>query len=219
MKLLSVNVSLPRPVDYQGRTVETGIFKSPVSGRVPVRRLNLDGDGQADLTGHGGVNRAVYAYPYEHYGHWAVELGRDDFSYGQFGENLTVEGLTEETVYIGDVIRIGTARLEVSQPRPPCFKLGLRMGQPTFPKAFLASGRVGFYLRVLEEGEIGAGDDIFREALGVGRMTVREISHLLHFDKGNREAAARAAELPALSQPWRESFAGLAGKPSTTSGL
>ena len=218
MKLRSVNVSLPRPAEYQGRTVETGIFKSPLSGRVLVRRLNIDGDGQADLTGHGGVNRAVYAYSYEHYGHWAAELGRDDFPYGQFGENLTVEGLTEETVYIGDVFRIGTARLEVSQPRPPCFKLGLRMGRPTFPKAFLASGRVGFYLRVLEEGEIGAGDAIFREALGVGRMTVREISHLLHFDKSNREAAARAAELPALSQPWRESFAGLVGTPGTTPG-
>ncbi len=206
MRLRSVNVALPREVDAGGRKVLTGIFKAPVQSRVRVRRLNIDGDGQADLVNHGGEYLAVYAYPFENYGYWEGELGRDDLRPGQFGENLTTEGLLEDAVHIGDVLRIGGATLEVSQPRPPCFKLGIRMGLPTFPKQFLASGRVGFYLRVLEEGEIGAGDAIERVSLGPERMTVRETSHLMYFDKTNREEAARALRIEALSPAWREAF-------------
>ena len=159
MRLLSVNVSPPKEVLHGSETVETGIFKEPVAGRVMLRELNLDGDGQADLINHGGVHQAVYAYPIEHYDYWRRELGREDFGFGQFGENFTVEGMPEDEVHIGDVFRVGgDALVEVSQPRTPCFKLGIRMGLPRFPKLFLKSGRIGFFLRVLEEGEVGAGD-------------------------------------------------------------
>ena len=162
MRLLSVNVSYPMEVVHRRKTVSTGIFKEPVSGRVMLREFNLDGDGQADLVNHGGLHRAVYAYTVEHYDYWGRDLVRDDLSFGQFGENFTVEGMTEDDVHIGDVFRVGDALVEVSQPRPPCFKLGIKMGMSHFPKLFLASGRVGFYLRVLEEGEVGAGDGIER---------------------------------------------------------
>ena len=160
MKLISVNVGLPRPVPYQDGIVSTGIYKESVAGPVWVRRLNLDGDGQADLKVHGGEHKAVYAYPLEHYAFWSRELGRNDLGYGQFGENLTVEGLLEEQVNIGDVYRIGKALLQVSQPRAPCFKLGIRMGDARFPARFPAANRTGFYLRVLEEGRVAAGDAI-----------------------------------------------------------
>src|SRR5919202_937209 len=162
MKLLSVNVSLPRKVPHGRKTVSTGIFKEPVAGRIMLRTLNLDGDGQADLVNHGGIYRAVYVYSIENYGYWQRELGRTDFSFGQFGENFTVEGMLEDDVYVGDVFRVGEALVEVTQPRPPCFKLGIKMGMAEFPKLFLASGRVGFYLRILEEGEVGAGDSFER---------------------------------------------------------
>ena len=177
MRLLAVHVGRPRDVAQRGRIVRTAIFKEPVLFRVAVRRLNLDGDRQADLRVHGGPDKAVYAYDLGGYEYWRREL-RVDFPFGQFGENLTVEGMPETEVHIGDAYRIGSAVLQVSQPRSPCFKLALKMERPAFLKAFLASGRTGFYFRVLEEGEIGVGDDIRllsreSESVTVERMTRR----------------------------------------------
>jgi MOSC domain-containing protein YiiM len=160
MQLVSVNVSLPRTLQLGGRRLTTGIFKEPVPGRVMLRTLNLDGDGQADPRYHGGPDKAAYAYPLEHYERWKSELGRDDLPFGQFGENFTISGMLEDRVRIGDVYRIGGAQVQVTDPRAPCFKLGLKMGSRDFQKLFLASGRLGFYLRVLEEGDVGAGDPI-----------------------------------------------------------
>ena len=206
MKLISVNVSQPKEVSYNGKRIKTGIFKEPVSGRTMMRRLNIDGDGQGDPSVHGGVHKAVYVYPIEHYDYWKQALGRDDLTYGKFGENLTVEGMSEDTVHIGDVFRIGEALVEVSQPRVPCFKLGIKMGNPQIVKPFLESKRVGFYVRVLEEGEVGAGDTIERTKVGAGQMTVKEIVHLRHLDNTNTGAAEKAANLPALTPSWRDSF-------------
>jgi MOSC domain-containing protein YiiM len=203
MKLLSVNVSLPKEAPYRGETLYTGIYKQPLAGRVMLRRLNLDGDGQADLEAHGGPDKAVYAYPCEHYAYWSGELGRDDFSFGQFGENFTTEGLLEDAVCIGDVYRIGGALVEVSQPRAPCYKLAHKMNLPTFVKQFTKAERVGFYLRVLEEGEVCAGDAITRISGGPEQMSVREVFHLLHFDKRNTAQAQRALRIPALAAAWR----------------
>ncbi len=203
MKLVSLNVSLPKTVEFRGQTVSTSIFKEPVRGRHLVRRLSLEGDWQADLRYHGGLNKAVYAYPSEHYPFWAQELRRDDLRPGQFGENLTLEGLTEDTVHLGDVFRVGSTLLQVTQPRIPCFKLGIKMGDPFFPKRFLASGRTGFYLRVLEEGEVGAGDllELVEKTDG---LTVRELWHLVHIDKENVEGARVALRCQALGREWRE---------------
>ena len=181
-----------------------------------LRTLNLDGDGQADLVNHGGVNRAAYVYPVEHYDYWRRELGRTDFDFGQFGENFTVEGMLEDNVHIGDVFRVGSALVEVSQPRPPCFKLGTKMGLPRFPKLFLASGRVGFYLRVLEEGEVGAGDVFEQTKSDPERVTVRKMSHLLFFDPENLEGAKQALRIRALSPGWRQSFEERLVKAGTT---
>ena len=206
MKLLSVNVSQPKEVLHNGKHIRTGIFKEPVSGRTMMRRLNLDGDGQGDPSVHGGVHKAVYVYPIEHYHYWKRELDRDDLTYGKFGENLTVEGMLEDTVHIGDVFRISEALVEVSQPRVPCFKLGIKMRDPQIVKPFLASERVGFYVRVLEEGEVGAGDAIERTKVGEGQMTVKEIVHLRHFDTTNAANAKKAANLPALTPSWRDAF-------------
>ncbi len=206
MKLLSVNVSPPTEVVHGGKTVTTGIFKEPVDGRVMLRTLNLDGDGQADLTGHGGIYKAAYAYSVENYDHWRRELGRTDFAFGQFGENFTVEGMLEDEIHVGDVFRVGSALVEVTQPRVPCYKLGIKMELPGFVKMFLASCRVGFYLRVLEEGEVGAGDVFDRVRTDPERMTVREICRLLYFDPENLEGARKALRIRALSPGWRQSF-------------
>ena len=206
MQLLSVNVSLPREVAHGSETVSSGIFKEPVADRVMLRRSNLEGDGQADLENHGGIYRAAYAYSIENYDHWRRELSRADLTFGQFGENFTVEGMVEDDIHIGDVFRVGDALVEVTQPRPPCFKLGIKMGMAGFPKMFLASGRVGFYLRVLEEGGVGAGDAFERVESDPGRMTVREMSHLLFFEPKNLEGAKRALRVRALSPGWRDSF-------------
>ena len=206
MKLLSVNVSLPKEVPHGRNAVSTGIFKEPVEGRVVLRTTNLDGDGQADLENHGGVDRAAYAYSIKNYDHWRRELGRDKFAFGQFGENFTVEGMVEDDIYIGDVFRVGDALVEVSQPRPPCFKLGIKMGMAGFPKLFLASGRVGFYLRVLEEGEVGARDAFERVESNPEQVSVREMSRLLFFEPENLEGAKRALRVRALSPGWRDSF-------------
>ncbi len=206
MRILSVNVGLPAELSHAGRTVVTGIVKEPVQGRVAAGPQGLTGDGQADLTVHGGVDKAVYAYPLEHYAHWEVELGRDDLAPGRFGENLTVEGLTEDEVMIGDLLRGEDALFEVSQPRMPCFKLGMRMGDPTFLKPFLRSGRVGFYLRVIEPGTVGAGDVLARERAAEGSMSVRDVALLL-LDDASPEDLERGAAIGALPLGWREGFA------------
>jgi MOSC domain-containing protein YiiM len=204
--LLSVNVGKPRDIAHGDETVTTGIFKRPVAGPVRLRTLNLDGDEQADLSVHGGIYKAAYVYSADHYESWRAELGRDDLEHGAFGENFTVAGWTEKDVFIGDVFRIGTARVEVSQPRMPCFKLGLRMDDPKFPKRFLASGRTGFYLRVLDEGEVEAGQAMVRIGDGPEQMSVFEVSRLLHFERGDVERVTRVLRIPALAPEWRRTF-------------
>ena len=212
MKLLAVSVGTPKEVSYVDRkgralTTTTGIFKTPVDHRVALRRTNLDGDGQADLEAHGGLDKAVYVYTRENYDFWASELGRDDFTHaGQFGENFTVEGMSDEDVCIGDIFQIGGALVEVTQPRVPCFKLGILMGIDNFQKLFAAACLTGFYLRVLEEGEVGAGDVIERAGGGAVRMSVRDMMHLLYFEPDNIEGAKKALEIEALSPGWRGSF-------------
>lgn len=209
MELVSVNVSQVRQVEHRGRLVGTGIFREPVEGRVALGRLTLAGDRQVDFRHHGGPDKAVCAYPCEHYAVWREELGRDDLSYGHFGENFTVSGLPEDETCIGDRFRVGTAVVEVTQPREPCFKLGIRMGDPRFPEVFRVSERVGYYLRVIEEGDVAAGDAIKRVDPVSDGMSVREVFHLCFFDSGNREGIARALSLPALSKEWRRRFAEL----------
>ena len=206
MKLLSINVSLPRDITFRGRTVSTGIFKEPVAGRVLLKRLNLDGDGQADLVAHGGVYKAVYVYSIENYAHWKKELHRNDFAYAQFGENFTVNGMLETDIHIGDVFRVGTALVEVTQPRVPCYKLGIKMGMTQFLKPFLESCRVGFYLRVLEEGEVGAGDEFTLVKSDPIQMSINRICHLYYFDRTNMEDRLQAIRIEALSPGWREGF-------------
>lgn len=207
MKLIAVSVGRPRAVpDSHRGTVRTGIWKAPVDGPVRVGRLNLAGDEQADLVNHGGADKAVYGYPVEHYAPWRRELGRDDLAPGGFGENLTTEGMLEPDVCIGDRFCIGSAVLEVSQPRTPCFKLGLRLGDARMVKRFLASGRCGFYFRVVEEGELRAGDAIERIATGAGALSVAEVNRLMHHARDDRAGAARAAALPALAAGWRAEF-------------
>ena len=205
-RLISVNVGLPREITWRGKTIRTGIWKSPVVGRVIVRKLNIDGDGQGDLAGHGGVNRAVMVYQLDSYRYWERQLSRHDFSYGQFGENFTVEGLPDAEVCIGDRYRIGTALFEVSQPRVTCYRLGIRMDEPQMAALVVAHHRPGFYLRVLEEGEVGAGDEIVKVAEGSERMNVAEIDGLLYLPNHASEQLERALRIRALSQGWQDSF-------------
>lgn len=205
-RILSVNVGMPRDVAWEGRTVRTGIWKDPVAGRRMVRRLNVDGDGQGDLTGHGGVNRAVFVYQIESYRYWQKFLGRDDFSYGQFGENFTVEGLADDEVCVGDRYRIGSALFEVSQPRVTCYRVGIRMSEPQMPSLLVGHHRPGFYLRVLAEGEVGAGDTIERVGRGPEAMTVAEVDGLLYLPNRSRRDLVRALRIPALSPGWQGSF-------------
>jgi ferredoxin-NADP reductase/MOSC domain-containing protein YiiM/ferredoxin len=205
-RLISVNVGLPREITWRGKTVRTGIWKSPVAGRVTVRKLNIDGDGQGDLAGHGGVNRAVMVYQLDSYRYWERQLNRTDFSYGQFGENFTVEGLPDAEVCIGDRYRIGTALFEVSQPRVTCYRLGIRMDEPQIAALVVAHHRPGFYFRVLEEGEVGAGDEILKVAEGSERMSVAEIDGLLYLPMHPSPQLERALRIPALSQGWQDSF-------------
>ncbi len=209
MRLLSVNVGLPREVEWRGRTVRTAIFKSPVEGRRRVRRLNVDGDGQADLVGHGGEHRSVYVYDRSAYEHWSQVLGRDDLVRGHFGENFTVEGMPDEEVCVGDRYRIGDATFEVTQPRVTCFKVGLRLEEPRMPALLYSHGRPGFYMRVLEEGDVGAGDEIERIAVGPESMSVREVSALLYLPGHTAAGLRRALAIPALSEGWRGSFRAL----------
>jgi ferredoxin-NADP reductase/MOSC domain-containing protein YiiM/ferredoxin len=208
-RLLSVNVGVPRDVEWEGRIVHTGIWKDPVDGRRMVRGLNVDGDGQGDLQGHGGVNRAVFVYQIESYRYWQQFLGRDDFTYGQFGENFTVEGLADDDVCIGDRYRIGSALFEVSQPRVTCYRVGIRMSEPRMPSLLVAHHRPGFYLRVLEEGEVGAGDTIERLGRGPEAMTVAEVDGLLYLPGHARRDLIRALRITPLSQGWQGSFRAL----------
>lgn len=208
-KLMSVNVGRPRDVEWNGKTVRTAIWKTPVQGRVHVGRTNIAGDEQADLQGHGGEQRAVLVYQLSSYRYWSQALGRDDFDYGQFGENLTVEGLEDADVNIGDRYRIGSALFEVTQPRVTCYRLGIRMKHPELPALLVSHRRPGFYMRVIEEGEIGAGDDIVKAGEGPERMSVADIDGLLYLGRHPAESLTRALRIPALSVGWRNSFAAL----------
>jgi ferredoxin-NADP reductase/MOSC domain-containing protein YiiM/ferredoxin len=208
-RLLSVNVGLPRDIAWRGKTVHTSVWKTPVQGRRMVRRLNIDGDGQGDLAGHGGEHRAVFVYQTESYRYWESELRRNDFTYGQFGENFTVDGLSDQEVCIGDRYRVGGALFEVTQPRVTCYRVGIRMNEPQMAALLVARGRPGFYFRVLEEGEVEAGDAIAQIAAGPERMTVFEINALLYTSRHPRSQLERALRIPALSAGWRASFAAL----------
>jgi ferredoxin-NADP reductase/MOSC domain-containing protein YiiM/ferredoxin len=208
-RLLSVNVGLPRDLTWQGKTVHTGIWKSPVEGPRMVRRLNIDGDGQGDKAGHGGEHRAVYVYQHESYRYWQERLGRTDLVYGQFGENFTVEGLADTEVCIGDRYRIGGALFEVTQPRVTCYRLGIRMDEPEMAALLVKHGRPGFYFRVIEEGEVEAGSEITQLAAGPERMSVFEINALLYVPPHPSDRLERALRIPALSGGWRHSFAAL----------
>jgi ferredoxin-NADP reductase/MOSC domain-containing protein YiiM len=205
-RLLSLNVGLPSEVTWNDKTVRTAIWKFPVEGRRMVRKLNVDGDAQADLAGHGGEQRAVFVYQMESYDYWKRFLGRDDFSFGQFGENFTVEGLADDEVCIGDRYRIGDAVFEVTQPRVTCYRVGIRMNEPRMPALLVAHHRPGFYFRVLQEGEVGAGDDIVKVADGPEQLTVAHIDALLYLPGHSHEDVVRALRVPALSEGWQGSF-------------
>jgi ferredoxin-NADP reductase/MOSC domain-containing protein YiiM len=205
-RLMSVNVGLPQDVAWHGQTVHTAVWKQPVEGPRLVRRLNIDGDGQGDLAGHGGQNRAVFVYQLESYQYWQQQLGRDDFSYGQFGENFTVRGLADDQVCIGDRFRIGEALFEVSQPRVTCYRVGIRMNDARMPAMLVSHHRPGFYLRVLREGAVQAGDQIVKVAAGAEAMTVAEIDALLYLPGHPRQQVLRALRIPALSDGWKASF-------------
>jgi len=209
MNLLSVNVGLPRDIEWKGRTVHTAIWKSPVRGRCRVGRLNLDGDGQGDLAGHGGEQRAVFVYQIESYRYWQEQLKRTDFVHGQFGENFTIEGLPDDAVCIGDRHQIGSALFEVTQPRVTCYRVGIRMNEARMPALLTSSGRPGFYFRVLREGEVGAGDEIVKVGEAKERMTVAEINALLYSPNHTRDQLERALRIDALSPGWRSSFEAL----------
>jgi ferredoxin-NADP reductase len=208
-RLLSVNVGLPRDIEWKGRTVHTAIWKDPVRRRCRVGRLNLEGDGQGDLTGHGGEQRAVFVYQIESYRHWQEQLRRSDFVHGQFGENFTIEGLPDDAVCIGDRYQIGSALFEVTQARVTCYRVGIRMNEPRMPALLTSSGRPGFYLRVLQEGEVGPGDEIVKVGEGKERMTVAEINALLYLPNHARDRLERALRIEALSPGWRSSFEAL----------
>jgi ferredoxin-NADP reductase/MOSC domain-containing protein YiiM len=205
-RLLSVNVGLPRDVTWNGKTVLTAIWKSPVTGRRIVRKLDIDGDAQGDLAGHGGEQRAVFVYQMDSYHYWERILGRSDFTFGQFGENFTVDGLPDNEVCIGDRYRIGGAEFEVTQPRVTCYRVGIRMNEPRMPSLLVAHHRPGFYFRVLQEGEVGAGDDIVKIADGPERITVANIDGLLYLPGASSEQLQRALRIPALSKGWQGSF-------------
>jgi ferredoxin-NADP reductase/MOSC domain-containing protein YiiM/ferredoxin len=205
-RLLSVNVGRPRKIAWRGKIVYTSVWKQPVEGRRLVRRLNIDGDAQCDLHGHGGEQRAVFVYQMDSYHYWERELKRSDFTFGQFGENFTVEGLADSEVCIGDCYRIGGALLEVTQPRVTCYRVGIRMDQPRMASLLVAHQRPGFYFRVLEEGKVGAGDEIVRVAQGPERMTVTAVNALLYLPEPAKGDIERALHIPALSPGWKSSF-------------
>ncbi len=208
-RLVSVNVGMPKDVAWQGRTVFTGVFKDPVTGPRRVGRLNVDGDGQGDLAGHGGEQRAVFVYQLDSYRYWERELGRSDFAYGQFGENFTVEGLSDAEVCIGDRYRIGGAVFEVTQPRVTCYRVGIRMNDPRIPALLVSHHRPGFYFRVLQEGDVQAGDEIVKLASGPEQMSVADVDGLLYLPRHPRQQLLRALRVPALSPGWQGSFRAL----------
>ena len=206
MKIISVNVGLPRLVLRNGEPVSTGIFKEPVAGRVMMRTLNLDGDRQSDLSVHGGPEKAVYVYPSEHYDFWKQELPDMDLPWGMFGENLTTTGLLETEINIGDKFRVGTAEVMVTQPRMPCYKLGIRFGRVDIIKRFLISARSGFYLSVLKEGEVGAGDEFQLLEKNTSAVRVVDVTRLYSSDKENVDLMRRAIATEALPESWRGYF-------------
>ena len=220
-RLLSLNVGLPRDVAWQGRTVRTAIWKEPVHGRRMTRRLNIDGDAQGDLAGHGGEHRAVFVYQIDSYRYWQNQLGRGDFTHGQFGENFTVDGLADNEVCVGDRYRVGGALLEVTQPRVTCYRLGIRMNEPQMPALVVSHDRPGFYFRVIEEGEVEAGDEIVRVMRGPEGMTIAEVNALLYKPGHPTDRLERALRIPALSGGWHGSFKALleqARSPAATTG-
>ena len=206
MKVLSVNIGLPRNVISKGKSVTTGIFKDPVEGRVQLRTLNLDGDRQADLEVHGGIYKAVYSYPGEHYDYWRRELPGVKLPWGMFGENLTVEGMLEREVNIGDQFRIGSAELVVTQPRLPCYKLAVKFGRDDIIKRFLESGRTGFYFAVQKEGEVGAGDSIKMISRDMNELKVADVTRLYLNDKDDLETLQKALRVDALPDSWKNHF-------------
>jgi ferredoxin-NADP reductase/MOSC domain-containing protein YiiM len=208
-RLLSVNVGLPRDIEWKGRTVHTGIWKNAASGRCRARRLNLEGDGQGDLAGHGGEQRAVFVYQIESYRYWQEQLKRADFVYGQFGENFTIEGLPDDAACIGDRYQIGSAMFEITQPRVTCYRVGIRMNEPRMAALLTGSGRPGFYFRVLQEGDVGAGDEIVKVGEADERMTVAEINALLYSPNHPQDRLERALRIEPLSRGWRGSFEAL----------
>ncbi len=216
-RLISVNVGLPQDVTWDGRTVRTAVWKFPVTGRRMVRKLDIDGDAQGDLAGHGGEHRAVLVYQMDSYRYWERFLGRSDFSFGQFGENFTVEGLPDDEVCIGDRFRIGDAVFEVTQPRVTCYRVGIRMNEPRMASLLVSHHRPGFYFRVLQEGEVTAGDEIIKIADGPERLTVADVDAILYLPGHSREQLQQALRIPALSQGWQSSFRAML-QPAASSG-
>lgn len=206
MKLVSLNTGLPREVEWKGEAVTTGIFKEPVKGRVMLRTLNFDGDKQADLSVHGGVSKAVYAYPQEHYEFWKKELPDTNLPDGMFGENFTTEGLLEDNLNLGDCFRVGEAEIMVTEPRMPCYKLGVKFGRADIVKRFMVSRRTGFYFAVLQEGEVSAGDTIELLSRDGNNITVADVTRLYAFEKDNLELLQRVVKVEALSKSWRDYF-------------
>lgn len=206
MKLISLNVGLPRIVESNGEPVTTGIFKEPKQGPVMLRKLNLDGDRQADLTVHGGVSKAVYGYPVEHYEFWRRELPDMELPFGMFGENFTTEGMREDTLNVGDRFRIGEAELMVTEPRLPCYKLGIKFGRSDILRRFLQSRRTGFYFAVVKEGQVEAGDEIELLSRDSNNITIADITRVYAFEKDDVDTLRRAVKLEALSEGWREYF-------------
>ena len=206
MKILSVNVGLPTEVTWQGKLVTTGIFKEPIEARTMMRKLNLDDDGQADLTVHGGTSKAVYGYPSEHYSFWRSQFPERDLAWGMFGENFTTEGLLEQNMYIGDRFRIGEAEVIVTEPRMPCYKLGIKFGCANVIKRFLASRRSGFYFAVVREGMVGAGDALQLSGREQEEISVADIVRLYVFDKNDAAGLRRAIEIAALPESWKSYF-------------
>jgi MOSC domain-containing protein YiiM len=205
-KILSVNISLPKEIDFEGQKVTTGIFKEPVERRIMLGTLNLDGDKQADLTVHGGVDKAVYTYPVEHYEYWRKVFPAIEMPNGMFGENFTTEGLMEGEVCIGDVFRIGLSEVIATQPRMPCYKLGVKFGRMDVLKKFLASGRSGIYFKVSKEGEVGAGDTIEQIGKDSNRITISDIVRLYSSEKEDIESMRRAVRVEALPEGWKHHF-------------
>lgn len=205
-KILSVNVSLPKEIDFEGQKVITGIFKEPIKGRIMLRTLNLDGDNQADLTVHGGADKAVYAYPIEHYEFWYKVYPDIEMPNGMFGENFTIEGLMEAEVNVGDVFEIGSAKVIATQPRMPCYKLGVKFGRMDVLKKFLASSRSGIYFKVLEEGGVGAGDPIIQTKKDSNRVSISDIVRLYASDRENIKMMRRAIKVEALPDGWKDYF-------------